>query len=598
MLSSRSLTYLRSLVFESPISHKASWTCRNCRQKPHIRQYAVTSKKLSAAGEKPSYITTPIFYVNAAPHVGHLYSMVLADTLKRWEVLKGKRALLSTGIDEHGMKVQRAAQKAGSDPLSFCDKGGEVFKQLARDAELQNDFFVRTSSPKHHDAVQYAWQRLQDKGLIYMAEHSGWYSVSDETFVPESGVQLIVDPPTGRKIMVSIETGKEVEWTKEMNYKFDLPSFRDRLLDHYTQHQDTIMPNRYYQEIVSHLKNELQPLSVSRPSDRLTWGVGVPDDPSQTIYVWLDALLNYTTILGYPWPPSTPAMTEAGWPADVQVIGKDITRFHCVYWPAFLMALELPLPKHILVHGHWTMSKMKMSKSVGNVVNPFFALERFGADQMRFYLLHDGPSEADSDYDNRYIIERYKHELQGALGNLASRIVRGKRWSVRGAVQRCLERPSDRQKTTSALIADQSKIIEKLAGEASGEMERLDPRSALKVIFAALHATNRFLQQAEPWSYFKEGRYDPGTKDLTIVPEVDEIIFLAAELLRVAGILLQPFMPNKAKMLLDLLGVRDDRRTIDWAHPGKDRDYGTPKEGVKVGSGFSGVLFPPLDSDG
>lgn len=525
--------------------------------------------------------------------------MVLADTLKRWELLKGKKALLATGIDEHGMKVQQAATKAGSEPLPFCDKGAEIFKRLAQEVGLQNDFFVRTSSASHHDAVQYAWQRLQDQGLIYMAEHSGWYSVSDETFVPESGVQLIVDPPTGRKIMVSRETGKEVEWTKEMNYKFDLPAFQERLVKYYNERTDAIMPDRFYQEIVSHLKQGLQPLSVSRPSERLTWGVPVPNDPSQTIYVWLDALLNYTTILGYPWSPSTTEMTNAGWPADVQVIGKDITRFHCIYWPAFLMALELPLPKHILVHGHWTMSKMKMSKSVGNVVNPFFALERFGSDIMRYYLLNDGPSVEDSDYDNQFIIERHKHQLQGGLGNLASRIVRGKRWSVRGAVERHFQQSteSNSKHIDEAENLKQRTSIEQLVRETQLEMNQLDPRGAIKSIFAIVVATNRYLQITQPWVHFKEGRYEAGPKERTVVPEVDEVIFLAAEALRIVGILLQPFMPEKAKMLLDLLGVREDRRTLEWARLGEDQHYGTPIKGVDVGSGFNGVLFPPLDSN-
>lgn len=522
--------------------------------------------------------------------------MILADTFKRWEQLKGRQALLATGIDEHGMKVQRAAAQADNEPLAFCDKGAEVFKQLAYDAELQNDFFVRTSSPAHHQAVQHAWQLLQDKGVLYMAEHSGWYSVSDETFVPESGVQLIVDPPTGRKIMVSIETGKEVEWTKETNYKFDLPSFQDRLLEYYAQHRDAITPQRYYQEIVSHIEAGLQPLSVSRPSERLTWGVPVPNDPSQTIYVWLDALLNYTSIIGYPWPPTPSAMSQAGWPADIQVIGKDITRFHCVYWPAFLMALDLPLPKQILVHGHWTMNRMKMSKSVGNVVNPFFALERFGPDVMRFYLLHDGPSDDDSGYDNIYIIQRYKHELQGALGNLASRIIRGKLWSVRGAVERAFD--GDPSRNAGSEAAAQQTLIARLADETIAEMDKLDPRGALRAIFAAVHATNRYVQTAQPWGYFKTGRYDPGPTKVTVVPEVDQIIFLAAELLRVVGILLQPFMPNRAEMLLDLLGVADDRRGIEWAQVQKDDSYGIPKGDMSVGRGLHGVLFPPLDSEG
>jgi methionyl-tRNA synthetase len=253
-----------------------------------------------------------------------MYTMVLSDVIKRYQVLRGKTAILCTGTDEHGMKVQQAAEKAHTSPQPFCDKGAEVFKTLAARCGISNDHFVRTTDPEHKEAVQYAWQMLKEKGLIYTSKHEGWYCVSDETFYPKSAVHLIVDPATGRKHMASMETGKEVEWVEEPNYHFRLSAFRDRLLEFYEMNPGWIVPATRHNDIYNHIKDGLQDLSISRPSSRLTWGIPVPDDPSQTIYVWLDALINYITKAGYPWPPDK--AFAGGWPADVQVIGKDIMR--------------------------------------------------------------------------------------------------------------------------------------------------------------------------------------------------------------------------------------------------------------------------------
>jgi len=291
---------------------------------------------------------------------------------------------------------------------------------------------------------------LQEKGYIYTQKHEGWYSVADEAFYPQSAVQPYLDPPTGRKIMVrcrrrdhtqeadshqtSIETGSEVEWSSEENYHFRLSAFRDELLELYKYQPEWITPASRMKDVVQAVENGLEDLSISRPTERLSWGIRVPGDDTQTIYVWLDALMNYVTKAGYPW---TPGREQAGgWPADCHVIGKDIVRFHCIYWPAFLMALGLPLPRKILTHAHWTLGGSKMSKSTGRVVDPFLALERFGPDVMRCFLAHDGGLQDDANYDNSRIIALYNKLLNQALGNLASRVTRGKKWSVRGAVER------------------------------------------------------------------------------------------------------------------------------------------------------------------
>ncbi|MCJ1247445.1 methionyl-tRNA synthetase [Trapelia coarctata] len=423
---------------------------------------------------------------------------------------------------------------------------------------------------------------LKERGYIYASKHEGWYAVSDETFYPASAVQLTFDPSTGRKFMASIETGKEVEWTSENNYHFRLSAFKDRLLDFYKENPTFVVPKTRMNDVIQAVTAGLEDLSVSRPVERLSWGIPVPDDETQTIYVWLDALINYLTKANYPF--QIPGQEDAaGWPADCHVIGKDIVRFHCIYWPAFLMALDIPLPRQILTHAHWTLGREKMSKSIGNVVNPFFALDRFGVDPLRYYLIHDGGIRDDSDYENSHIIERYRKGLKGGLGNLASRILRGKNWNVREAVLSATagEVPAD-----SRVIVDHCNLLVKLPSKVTMRMESLDPGAALQDIMSAVSQTNKYLQHTQPWDL---------VNDLEMSKDLQRIIYLCAESLRICGILLQPYMPDTMVKLLDMLGVSPDARKFDNALLGSDSTYGTPL--VKLGKGTQGVLFPPLRSD-
>lgn len=515
--------------------------------------------------------------------------MVLADVLKRWNVLRGRHALLCTGTDEHGMKVQRAAVKAKTDPQIFCDEGSETFKSLAAQADIDNDYFVRTTDADHKEAVQYAWRALREKDMIYLSKHEGWYSVSDEAFYPQSAVQLIVEPSTGRKIMVSTETGKEVEWTSETNYRFRLSAMKDKLLKFYEENPRFVVPSQRMNDVVQQVSEGLDDLSVSRPSARLSWGIPVPEDDSQTIYVWLDALINYATKAGYPWPPGQEH--RKGWPADCHVVGKDIVRFHCIYWPAFLIALGISPPRQVLSHAHWTLGREKMAKSTGNVVNPFFAIDRFEADIIRYYLANDGGVAHDSDYGNEYIINRYKNDLQGGLGNLTSRITRGKGWNVRRAVEHA-RRHAARFNTEDNLVNVQTEMITQLPGKVVGHFDDLQPRRALKEIMEMIYTTNRFLQHAQPWGVVKGIRTAPETEKGALGASINTTIFLAAEALRHAAILLQPFMPRKAAQLADMLGVDRSRRSLEWAAFGNDFTYGESM--VDLGAGTEGTLFPPL----
>lgn len=417
-----------------------------------------------------------------APHVGHLYTMVLTDILKRWQVLKGKRAILCTGTDEHGMKIQQAAARANTPPKEFCDLTAETFKSLAKRAGLSNDHFVRTTDEDHKEAVQYFWHMLQERGYLYESKHEGWYCVSDETYYPESAIEKRLDPSTGLAFMASQETGKEVEWTSEANYHFRLSAFKDRLLDFYKANPEFVVPASRMNDVVKWVSEGLEDLSVSRPIERLTWGVRVPDDESQTIYVWLDALINYITKAGYPWAPGQDA--AGGWPADVQVIGKDIVRFHCIYWPAFLMALDIEPPKQVLTHGHWTLGRRKMAKSTGNAVNPFFAIDRFGVDVLRFYLAHDGGIAQDADYDNQFVVERYKKALQYGLGNLISRVTRPQIWGVRDSIM-AASAGSLREPNKSTV--EHIKLLEALPGLVESKMKQLNPGAALQIIMDCIY---------------------------------------------------------------------------------------------------------------
>ncbi|WPH03675.1 Hypothetical protein R9X50_00655800 [Acrodontium crateriforme] len=565
--------------------------------------------------QKPFYITTPIFYVNARPHVGHMYTMVLTDVINRYQALTGRKAIMCTGTDEHGLKIQQAAAKVDTPPQEFCDGGAAVFKQLAGSINVDYGTFIRTSSPQHREAVEYAWHMLQDRGYIYESKHEGWYSVSDETFYPETQVELIIDPPTGRKIMSSIETGKEVEWTSERNYHFRLSAFKDRLLLFYKENPEFVVPHTRMSDLVREVESGLSDLSVSRPAERLTWGVTVPTDPSQTIYVWLDALLSYATAAGYPFTPG--AESTGGWPADVHVIGKDIVRFHCIYWPAFLMALDLPLPKQILTHAHWTLGRKKMAKSTGNVVDPFFALERFGIDAMRWYLVHDGGITDDADYDNRYIISKYKKGLQGGLGNLASRLMRAKSWDVAKAVKRYAHpnyvKGQDSFPAVSAESNSHGRMlygsINALPSQVDKFMKELHPNRALQTIMERIYDANAFLQKEAPWALTRQleeiaadttGQLmhdlsKSGSSPEKLEAEIDRSIYLCAETVRVTSIMLQPFIPESATRLLDFYGVQPERRGVEWAVVGKDDTYGTPM--FDANDKVKATIFPPLTSD-
>ena len=369
----------------------------------------VPARRLSTHKEqRPFLITTPIFYVNAAPHIGHLFTTVLADARARWARLCGHRVVFATGTDEHGLKVQNAAAAQGVSPQQFCDETSGKFRRLFDAAGISYDDFVRTSEPRHRAMATRVWQELQARGLIAMGRHEGWYCEGDEAFLTSQQVRPATEeeiqalpardqPEGGEPVMLSVESGRVVERVAEENYVFRLSAFQDAVSAWLRESPGAVVPETRRREVLSTVEGGLRDLSVSRLTEKVQWGIPVPGDSSHTMYVWLDALVNYLTVTG----ASVDALLDAAdgnssdrnaqlWPAAVHVVGKDILKFHAVYWPAFLMGLGLAPPCQVLAHGHWVVDNVKMSKSLGNVVDPFDMMDRHGRDECRYYLLREG----------------------------------------------------------------------------------------------------------------------------------------------------------------------------------------------------------------
>ncbi|RBA08863.1 methionyl-tRNA synthetase [Fusarium proliferatum] len=523
--------------------------------------------------------------------------MVLADVIKRWKQISGHEAYLATGTDEHGMKIQQAALGVEIPPKEFCDNNAHKFKDLAEHANISHDFFIRTTDQEHKDVVQQFWLLLKARapeGLgLYKGKHEGWYCVSDECFYPEDLVQSSISPQTGRKIMVSKESGNKVEWVREDTWFFPLSKYKEKLLQFYDENPNWIQPADRMNEVRNWVQDHLEDLSVTRPAKRLSWGVKDPEDPDNTIYVWVDALVNYLTTSGFGTKWQVGDKDTGIWPADMHVVGKDIIRFHAIYWPALLMAAGLPLPKKILCHNHWTMSNRKMSKSVGNVVNPFFAVQRWGLDALRYFLMRNGNYKSDSDYANESIAAIYEKDLQANIGNLFNRIARVRKvaWSTIEAVEFAkagrFENPGEILSTSSPIFISLEKSLQSLPEEIRTHMDQNQVNHALQHIFWLLQDTNRFVSETEPWKIVKE-------QDANARTRLNWVIYRSAEALRIAGILLQPVMPEKAAQLLDGLGVKLERRTVEYARPDADLDYGTEAAIVSQKPDAFGSMFPPV----
>ena len=482
---------------------------------------------------KPKYyITTPIYYVNGAPHIGHAYTTIACDVMARFKRLDGYDVFFLTGTDEHGQKVEKAAGDAGMDPQSFTDGTSALFRSLTERLEITNDDFIRTTEERHKKSCQALWQKLAANNQIYLGGYEGWYAVRDEAFYDESE---LTTRPDGTKVAPS---GAPVEWVVEPSYFFRLSEWGDKLLEFYDKNPDFIAPASRRNEVISFVKSGLRDLSVSRTS--FTWGVKVPGDDAHVMYVWLDALTNYITAAGY---PDTDAPGWKFWPADLHVVGKDILRFHAIYWPAFLMAANLPTPKRVYAHGWWTAGGEKMSKSLGNVIDPQELADTFGLDSLRYFLLREVPFGNDGTFSRKALISRLNTELANDLGNLAQR-------SLSLVARNCDGRlPGDFMATAEDedLLAAANALI---AG-VRARMERQAFGDALEDIWKVIRAANAYIDHQAPWALKK-----------TDINRMRCVLRVLVDVLRIVATLLQPFMPDKMAAMLDQLGVPKNMRQI------------------------------------
>jgi len=481
---------------------------------------------------KTYYITTAISYPNGAPHIGHAYEVVAADAIARFKRIDGYDVFFMTGTDEHGLKVQQTARKNGVSPKEFVDGLAPQFEAMGERLNCSFDRFIRTTDPDHLPSTQELWKRMQDSGDIYLSKYEGWYSVRDEAYFDEGELTL---QPDGSRLA---PTGAPVEWVAEESYFFRLSAYQDRLLAHYAEHPEFIGPDTRRNEVVSFVRRGLQDLSISRTT--FDWGLPVPGDPKHVMYVWVDALNNYVTGCGFP-DENSPKWRY--WPADVHIIGKDIVRFHTVYWPAFLMSAGLPLPKRVYGHGFLFNRGEKMSKSVGNVIDPFALTDTYGVDPLRYFFMREVPFGQDGNYSHETIVNRINADLANDLGNLAQRSLSmiGKHCAA------AVPEPGAFSEADRAMLDQAEALPEKVRGA----MEDFALHQALAEIWAVVGDANRYFASQEPWALRKS---DPA--------RMATVLYVTAEVLRIVGILVQPFIPDSASKLLDLLAVSPDQRRI------------------------------------
>ncbi len=480
-------------------------------------------------------ISTAIPYANGAPHIGHAYERIATDAIARYKRLDGFDTLFITGMDEHGLKVQQTAAKAGVTPKQFVDDIAAKFEAMGASLNAVADDIVRTTQERHKHSVQAIWRAMEERGDIYLAKYSGWYSVRDEAYYDEGE---LTQAPDGTK---RAPTGTPVEWMEEESYFFRLSAYGDRLLKHYEDNPDFITPEHYKNEIVAFVKRGLADLSISRTT--FNWGIPVPGDPKHVMYVWVDALTNYITATGF---PDLDDPRRKFWPCDAHVIGKDITRFHAIFWPAFLMSAGQPLPKQVVVHGFLFNRGEKMSKSTGNVIGPDDLISAYGLDPVRYFFLREVSFGQDGSYSHEAIVNRINADLANDLGNLAQR-------SLSMIAKNCEGRAPD----YSALEEADRTILAQayaLGDQTRAAMDSFAIHNALAEIWKVVAESNRYFASQEPW-----------TKRKTDPTRMGTVLGVTAELLRVIAIHAQPAMPGSMAALLDLLAQPEDARLFAHA---------------------------------
>jgi methionyl-tRNA synthetase len=484
---------------------------------------------------KPYYITTAISYPNGPPHIGHAYEAIATDAIARFMRLEGRDVFFLTGTDEHGMKMQQTAAREGLSPRELADRNVARFQAMVERFNCSNDQFIRTTEPRHYRSSQVIWQRMAKSGDIYLSKYSGWYSVRDEAYYAEGETSV------GEDKVRRGPTGTPVEWVEEESYFFRLSAYQDRLLELYREHPDFVLPEARLNEVASFVKGGLQDLSISRTT--FDWGVPVPDDPKHIMYVWVDALTNYITGVGF--PDTESEKFRRYWPADLHVIGKDIVRFHAVYWPAFLMSAGIEVPRRVFSHGFLFNRGEKMSKSVGNVIDPFSLADAYGVDQLRYFFLREVPFGQDGNYSHEAIVARINADLANDLGNLAQRSLSMIARNAAGA----LPKPGALSANDEAILRSADGMI----ATARTAMATQQLHQVLNAAWAVVAEANRYFAGEAPWALAKS---DP--------PRMGTVLYVTAEVTRQIAILAQPFVPTSCAKLLDLLGVPANERDFSF----------------------------------
>ncbi|WP_442545515.1 methionine--tRNA ligase [Arthrobacter sp. KN11-1C] len=484
---------------------------------------------MTSPDKPPFYITTAITYPNGEPHIGHAYEYIATDAMARFKRLDGYDVMFLTGTDEHGMKIAQAAEKEGITPKELVDRNAEIYKAAHAALGISYDRFIRTTDADHYAASQAIWKKMEAKGDIYLSKYEGWYSVRDEAYYTEDETVLKDDG-----VRYSLGTDTEVTWTAEESYFFRLSAYQDRLLALYEEQPEFGAPQYRFNEVISFVKQGLQDLSISRTT--FDWGVPVPGNDKHVMYVWVDALTNYLTGVGY--PDADSEAFRKFWPADVHIIGKDISRFHAIFWPAFLMSAGLELPKRVMIHGFLTNNGVKMSKSLGNVVAPKDFVDQYGLDQVRFFFLREVPFGADGSYNHEAIVGRMNADLANNFGNLAQRSLSMVAKNCEGKVPV----PGGFSAEDSALLAQARELLD----VARAAFEKQEFSRALEAIWTVLGDTNAYFAEQAPWVLRK-----------TDVERMNTVLYVTLEVVRIVAILVQPVMPTSAAKLLEVLGQPD-----------------------------------------